>query len=235
MEIIVSKNYEEMSKNAADFIVRRMAQDKRVNLGLATGNTPTGMYKHLVQYLQLGYKIDNVHFYNIDEYCGVNGTENGTCTKYLNDELFGKTNIKAENIHLLNEKNYEQYDENVNDNGGFDTVILGIGENGHIAYNEPNTAFHTLTNVLSLTHESKVQHSEEFGGYDHVPDKAVTIGIKSIMNAKNILLMASGPKKAEIIRESLTGNITEEIPASILQLHPNLVVILDQEAAEKLS
>lgn len=234
MEIIVAKNYEEMSKNAADFLMKRMAQNTRVNLGLATGNTPTGMYKQLVQYLQLGYNIDQVHFYNIDEYCGVTGTENGTCTKYLNDELFDKTNIKAENIHLLNEQNYEHYDEDVNHNGGFDTVILGIGENGHIAYNEPNTPFDTLTHVLSLTHESKVQHSEEFGGYDHVPNKAVTIGIKTIMNAKNILLMASGPKKAGIIKESLTGKITEDVPASILQLHPNLVVLLDQVAAEKL-
>ncbi|WP_249310461.1 glucosamine-6-phosphate deaminase [Bacillus sp. FJAT-49736] len=235
MKIIVSNTYEEMSKNAADFLMKRMAQEKRVNLGLATGNTPTGMYRQLVEYLNLGYGIEHVHFYNIDEYCDVDETVPGTCAYYLQVEFFGKTKISSDNIHLLTEHNYAGYDTVIEKNGGFDTVILGIGENGHIAYNEPNTPFDTLTNVLALTHESKVQHSEEFGGYDHVPNKAVTIGIKTIMNAQNILLMANGSKKAEIIKESLTGKITEDVPGSILQLHPRVVVLLDREAAGKLS
>jgi glucosamine-6-phosphate deaminase len=234
MEIIVSKTYEEMSKNAAAYLIQRMAQNERVNIGLATGNTPTGMYQNLVQYLNLGFNIDHVHLYNIDEYCGVDGTENGTCTHYLQEQLFQKTDIKKENIHLLHEENYLNYDEEIQENGGFDTVILGIGENGHIAYNEPNTAFGTMTHTLQLTHASKMQHSEEFGGYENVPEKAVTIGIKTIMNAKNILLMANGPKKADILKESLKGLITEDIPASILQLHPNVVVFLESEAALKL-
>ncbi|WP_027416519.1 glucosamine-6-phosphate deaminase [Aneurinibacillus terranovensis] len=235
MDIVVTKSYEEMSQYAAAFLIRRMAKKGRVNIGLATGNTPTGMYSFLVQHLNLGYNIDNVHFYNIDEYCGVNGTENGTCTRYLQDNLFQKTEvIKKENIHWVHEGSYQTLDEEVGKQGGFDTVILGIGENGHIAYNEPGTPFSTLTHLVDLTDASKMQHSEEFGGYNNVPHKAVTVGVKTIMNAKNILLLANGPKKARILKEGLTGPITEEIPASVLQLHPNLYVFTDVEEVANL-
>lgn len=234
MRITVSESYEEMSKNAASFLVKRMARDGKVNIGLATGNTPTGMYEVLVEYLQLGMDAEHVHYFNIDEYCGITGTENGTCQRYLHDNFYDKIKIPEKNIHLLKEESLDVFESEIRENGGLDTIILGIGKNGHIAYNEPGTAFGTVTHTLPLTHESKLQHSEEFGGYDFVPDRAVTMGIKTIMNAKNILLVANGSEKASILRESLIGPITEQVPASILQLHPNLYVFTDAEAGEEL-
>lgn len=234
MKMTITKNYEKMSKSAAAFLLKRMAREERVNIGLATGNTPTGMYEILVKYFQLGINVDHVHYFNIDEYCGVNGTENGTCNQYLQDHFYQKLTIPEKNIHMLTEDTYNKMDGEIRKNGGLDTVILGIGENGHIAYNEPGTGFGELTHRLSLTHESKVQHSQEFGGYDFVPDTAVTMGIKTIMNAKNILLMANGSRKDGILKRSLFGPISEEIPASVLQLHPNVYVFLDAEAGIKL-
>lgn len=230
MKLVISKSYEEMSKNAAAFLMQRMARNGRVNLGLATGNTPTGMYEVLGKYLQLGFNTDHVHYYNIDEYCGVSGTENGTCNRYLQDHFYQKLSIPKQNIHVLTEDSYKTLDSEIHEIGGLDTVILGIGENGHIAYNEPGTPFESLTHTLSLTHESKLQHSEEFGGYEFVPDRAVSMGIKTIMNAKNILLIANGPKKANMVKEGLFGPISEQIPASILQLHPNVYAFFDAEA-----
>lgn len=232
--MIVSENYQDLSRQAASHLVKKLAESRRVNIGLPTGNTPTGMYGFLVQYVQLGLPIDHIHFYNIDEYCGVDGTENGTCARYLQDHFYKKAPISKSNIHLLTEETYSQLDRELEESGGLDAVILGIGENGHIAYNEPGTAFNTNTHILSLTHESKLQHGEEFGGYDHVPDAAVTMGIKTIMKAKHVILMANGVKKAGILKASLTGPVSEEIPSSILQLHPNIIVFADKEAAEKL-
>ena len=187
MKIIMSLNYEEMSKKAAEFLLNQILQGKRVNIGLATGNTPTGMYGILVKHLQLGINADNVHYYNIDEYCGVNGIEKGTCNRYLQDHFYQKLYIAEKNIHFLNEVTFKTLDSEIIENSGLDTIILGIGENGHIAYNEPGTNFGTLTHTMPLTCESKMQHSAAFGGLEHVPDTAVTMGIKTIMNAKNVL------------------------------------------------
>ncbi|MFC4618764.1 glucosamine-6-phosphate deaminase [Camelliibacillus cellulosilyticus] len=234
MEFFKATDYEEMSRVAAQFLIKQMALDRRVNIGLATGNTPTTMYRYLVQYLEFGYRIDHVHFYNIDEYCGVSGTEPGTCMRYLRDHFYDRVDMNSDHIHWLNESNWSLIDKEIETNGGMDLVILGIGENGHIAYNEPGTPFHSTTHMMDLTEASKRQHADEFGGIDAVPNQGVTLGIKSIMHARSVLLMASGSKKAEILQSSLKGPVTEGVPASILQLHPHLTIIADQAAAAAL-
>ena len=234
VKVTVTQTYEEMSEAAASFLYGRMTQTTgRVNIGLATGKTPAGLYERLVEKLSGGADIGHVHFYNIDEYCGVDRTRSGTCTRYLNDRFYRIAPIDDGNIHWLHEENADGFDQDIERHGGFDTILLGLGENGHIAFNEPGTAFATLTHIVEIAPASKHQHSEEFGGYDRVPDKAVTLGIKTIMHAQHIVLIANGSHKADILRESLTGPITESVPASVLQLHPNLHVFADNEAAAR--
>jgi glucosamine-6-phosphate deaminase len=228
LEIQVSASYEEMSRQAAAFLLHAISQNRRLNIGLATGNTPTSMYKVLLQYLELGYSVDHVHFYNIDEYCHVTGKEPGTCRYYLEKNFYEKTEIPPSNVHWLDEGNYRSIEAELASQGGLDVIILGIGENGHIAYNEPNTAFTSSTHIVDLTDASKKQHSEEFGGYVNVPDQAVTMGVKTIMHTKTILLLASGEQKRDILHNALYGPVTEENPASVLQLHPQLFVFTDQ-------
>lgn len=235
MNIIVTQDYKEMSMQSAKFVAENLLKgSKKISIGLATGNTPTGMYDILIPLINLGIFNDNVYYYNIDEYCNIDLNKDGTCKKYLMDNLYSKTSIKEQNIYFLDESNYKNYDNFISDFGGFDILILGIGKNGHIAYNEPGTPFSSLTHVQDLSFESKMQHKDDFGSINNVPEKAVTIGIKTIMNSKCILLIASGKEKAEIIKKSLKGEISENIPASVLQLHPNLHVVLDKEAASLL-
>ena len=234
MDIKVFESYSEMSRFAADVLIDRIDPEQRVNIGLATGKTPAGMYQYWVQKLNQECRLDNIHFYNIDEYCNVKGTEPGTCRKYLEDHFFQHVQVQRNQIHWLNDKNYSAFDEAIRKAGGFHTIILGVGENGHIAYNEPHTEFGSLTHQVTLTPESKRQHAEEFGGIERVPDHAVSIGIRTIMNARNIILMASGINKAKIIKAGLRGKISERIPVSVLQLHPSLLVLLDKEAASAL-
>lgn len=235
MNIVVTNDYKEMSIQSAKFIVKNLLKDnKKISIGLATGNTPTGMYEVLIPIVNLGIFDDRIFYYNIDEYCNIDLNKNGTCKKYLLDNFYNKVSIKEQNIYFLDELNYKNYDSVISDFGGFDVLILGIGKNGHIAYNEPGTSFNSLTHIQELSIESKRQHEEDFGSIENVPEKAVTIGIKTIMNSKSILLMASGKEKAEIIKKSLKGDINEQVPASVLQLHPNLHVVLDKEAASLL-
>lgn len=235
MKIVITDNYEEMSRESANFIIKSLlSENKKMTLGLATGNTPTGLYKELTSAINKGILGDNIIYFNIDEYCDIDLNKNGTCNKYLVDNFYNNVNIPAERAIYLNENNYGSYEDMLSKLGGIDVVILGIGENGHIAYNEPYAKFNTLTHVQYLSETSKLQHGEEFGGKDKVPPTAVTIGIRTIMNAKHVLLMASGDKKAEAIKKALQGEITEEMPASILQLHPNLHVVVDKEAAKLL-
>lgn len=235
MNIVITQDYEEMSMQSAKFVAKNLLKDsKKISIGLATGSTPTGMYDILVPIINLGIFNDRVFYYNIDEYCNIDLNKNGTCKKYLLDNFYIKVSINAKNIYFLDEFNYKNYDNVISDFGGFDVLILGIGKNGHIAYNEPGTSFNSLTHIQELSVESKMQHEVDFGSIDNVPEKAVTIGIKTIMNSKCILLMASGKEKAEIIKKSLKGEIDEQVPASVLQLHPNLHVVLDKEAASLL-
>ncbi|GER74677.1 6-phosphogluconolactonase [Weizmannia acidilactici] len=234
MNVKIYKDKKEVGKAAAEEILHLRKVD-RVNIGLATGNSPIECYRELVEFFSKERLPENWNFYNIDEYDNVPLDLEGTCDTYLQQRFYGPLNIPETQIHRLYADTFSTFEQELQQAGGLDFVMLGIGKNGHIALNEPGIPFGSYTHRVALTEAYKKQHADEFGGIEKVPSQGLTIGIKTIMNSKQVLLIANGLEKAEIIRKALTGPITEVVPASVLQLHPFLTVVLDQEAASGLS
>lgn len=237
MKIYKEKTYEDMSKRAADIIAEQIKNKPDSVLGLATGSTPIGMYEKLVEKYN-NHEIDfsKITTINLDEYKGLDPENNQSYHYFMNEHLFSKVNIPSANIHLPDgkeedeEKVCKEYDDIIEKSGGIDIQVLGIGENGHIGFNEPSDKFSKGTNCVNLTKNTIEVNSRFFKSIDEVPTKAYTMGIESIFSAKKIILMANSKKKADILKKALTGDITPEVPASILQKHPDVVVIGDEEA-----
>lgn len=234
MKIIIAENYEKMSEEAAEIIIKKTAENPESVLGLATGSTPEGMYRYLVKEYEAG-RIDfsRVTTVNLDEYVGLEDSHPQSFRYFMDEKFFSHVNIKKEKIHMPG-GSQEQYEELLQDLGGADVQILGIGGNGHIGFNEPADIFVKYVNVVELTEDTIKANSRFFDSVEEVPKKAVTMGIKDIMSAKTVVLMASGSGKKDIMKKALFGEITPAVPASILQLHPDLVVITDQEAGAEL-
>lgn len=241
MNVIVVENYEEMSKKAASIIASCVVLKPECVLGLATGSTPLGTYKELIE----AYNEGNVDFskaysFNLDEYYGISEENDQSYNYYMNENLFKHINIKKENTHVPSGKVEdvqsvcEEYDEMIKEHGGIDVQLLGIGQNGHIGFNEPNEKFVARTHVVSLKEDTIEANSRFFDTIEDVPKKAVSMGIKTIMKAKKIVLLASGANKADAIFDTVKGDITPEVPASVLQLHPDVTIIIDKEAASRL-
>lgn len=241
MQIIVAKNYEEMSRIAADMISRCVKDMPECVLGLATGSTPIGTYKCLVDDYKNG-KIDfsGVTTFNLDEYAGLPGENNQSYRYFMNDNLFNHVNIDAAATHIPDgmtsnpQQMCEDYDEAIIDAGGIDLQLLGIGHNGHIGFNEPAPDFPVGTHVVDLTESTINANSRLFDSIDDVPRQAFTMGIGTIMCARSVLVVASGADKADIVARAFTGPVCPDVPASVLQLHPDATVICDAEAAAKL-
>lgn len=236
MEIYILEDYDKMSKKAADVIKEQVIQKPNSILGLATGSTPEGMYKYLVEYYEnneLDFK--DVTTFNLDEYLGLDDLHEQSYHYFMDKHLLSKINVKKENIHIPDglgidiDNTCTKYDKAIESAGGIDLQILGIGLNGHIGFNEPGT-FIAETHQVDLTNDTIMANSRFFENQEDVPKMAITMGMKSIMGAKKIILMASGSSKARAIKMSLEGPITPDVPASILQLHQNLIVIIDEEA-----
>ncbi len=241
MKIYVVENYEELSKKAAEIIANEMSIKKDIVLGLATGSTPEGMYKELVNMYENGeVDFSDVTTFNLDEYYGLEDYHEQSYHYFMDKHLLGKVNVKAENTNIPSgctddiEKTCKEYDEKIESYGGLDLQLLGIGVNGHIGFNEPGDNFVGETHIVDLTEDTLDANARFFKSPEDVPKKSITMGMKSIMNAKKILLIASGEGKAEAIYKSLKGPITPKVPASILQLHKDLIVIVDKEAGSKL-
>lgn len=237
MKLYQTKNYEEMSKKAAGIISAQITLKPESVLGLATGSTPRGIYKNLIE----GYKEGSLDFsqvktVNLDEYIGLGSESRQSYRYFMNTNLFDHINIKQENTHVPNglEENIEfecdRYDSVIKDLGGVDLQVLGIGNNGHIAFNEPADFFTKGTHLESLTQSTIDANSRMFEEGEQMPDSAYTMGIKTIMDAKAVLLVANGKGKAKALKEALTGPITPKVPASILQMHKNVIVVADEEA-----
>ncbi|WDV45882.1 glucosamine-6-phosphate deaminase [Clostridiaceae bacterium M8S5] len=242
MNIIIVDNYEEMSKKAASIIMSCVVLKPNSVLGLATGSTPLGMYKELVKAYKRGdVDFSNVLSFNLDEYYGINKDNSQSYNYYMNENFFKHINIKKENTFIPSSKieDLDQackyYDQIINKHGGIDIQVLGIGQNGHIGFNEPDSKFVGETHLVNLKEDTINANARFFSSVDEVPKKAISMGIKSIMKAKKIVLLASGESKAHAIYSAVKGDITPEVPASILQLHPDVTVILDREAAMMLS
>lgn len=242
MNIIVCNDKKEFDQKAAQILASQIQNKPDSVLGLATGGTPVGMYQELIKmYENKELSFEQVKTFNLDEYVGLDKDHPQSYHAYMYENLFNHVDIKKENVNLPDgraedlEQECAAYEQKIKEAGGIDLQVLGIGHNGHIGFNEPNTPFQAVTHVVDLDERTIQANSRFFDSIDEVPRKAISMGIKSIMQAKKIMLMATGADKAEIIAKALQGPVTPEVPASVLQLHPNVTVVLDKEAASKLS
>ena len=241
MNIIVVKNYNEMSRKAAHLFVGQILQKPDSVLGLATGSTPVGLYKELIKFYNEGM-IDfrNVIAFNLDEYLGLQPDHTQSYAKFMKDNLFEHINLDSGNYHIPSgtatdfEAECDRYESLIAQAGGIDLQILGIGRNGHIGFNEPDIKFEAITHVVELDDQTISDNARFFDNIEAVPKKAISMGIKTIMQSRGIILLASGHEKAEAVAGMVSGKITPELPASVLQLHPNVTIIVDEAAASKI-
>lgn len=237
MKLLVKNDYEAMSKEVAKMIKKAIEDNPKLVLGLATGSTPKGLYKELIRM----HKEENLDFsevtsFNLDEYVGIDTKDPSSYNYFMKEYLFDHINIKAENTFIppARPKDFhiacEDYDKLIESKGGIDFQILGIGENGHIAFNEPDTSLNLGTSIIELTEDTIEVNSRFFDSIDQVPRAAISMGIGNIMNAKKIVMMVSGKNKAPIIKKILDEKkITTELPASILLLHQDVSFIVTED------
>jgi len=241
MRIIVVDNYQEMSKKAAMMIASQVMLKPNSVLGLATGDTPLGMYKELIKlYSKNEVDFKEVTTFNLDEYYGINRENSQSYYNYMIVNLFNSININRYNINVPDGMAQDVnatclgYEDKIKEAGGIDMQVLGIGGNGHIGFNEPDVNFEAKTHLVNLDEETIEANSRFFDSVVDVPVKAISMGIKTIMNSKKIILLANGINKAKTIERAINGKISPNVPASILQLHNDVTVILDSEAASRL-
>ena len=237
MEIYIEENYDALSKRAADIIVSFLKQKPTAVLGLPTGSTPQKIYEMLgkkCKRREISFK--KVKTFNLDEYSGLSPDNKQSYHFFMNKNLFSGTDINIENTFFPNDfkPDYKKYDKKIKESGGIDLQVLGIGRDGHIGFNEPGSKFSSKTREIFLAKTTIEDNARFFNDKKDVPKKAVTMGISTIMGAKKIILMASGEKKAKAIFDALSGPVSAKVPASILQRHKNVIVILDKESAKKL-
>lgn len=235
MNFVTVKTYEELSRKAADIIAAQIIVKPNCVLGLATGSSPVGTYKNLIEDNKNG-KIDfsTVTSVNLDEYVGLDGTNDQSYRYFMDNNLFNHVNIDKSKTFVPNgcakdlKAEGEAYDAMIKTLGGIDLQLLGIGLDGHIGFNEPDSCFTAPTHEVVLDESTIEANSRFFASADEVPKTAITMGMLSIMQAKKVLLVANGAAKKEIIEKSFFGPITPEVPASILQLHPDVTVIFSE-------
>ena len=237
MKIIRTANYEELSKQAAKMMITRIKSNPNIILGLATGSTPIGTYQLLIDdHLKNGTSYENITTVNLDEYAGLNPADPNSYHFFMQDKLFKHINIPASHTHLPEGtaenllEECRQYEELIKKKGGIDLQLLGIGGNGHIGFNEPGTSFDSRTHVVILDEQTRQANARFFRSIEEVPTHALTMGIATIMESKEVLLLASGKSKAEAVKQLIHGDITEELPASILKNHKSFTLIADEEA-----
>lgn len=241
MEIYVADNYESLSAKAALIVAGQICAKADTVLGLATGSTPVGMYRELIElHKKYGLDFSRVISFNLDEYLGLAPDHEQSYHYFMRENLFRHVNIRPENIHLPDGLAAdtaiacEQYEQALQRAGGIDLQVLGIGRNGHIGFNEPSASFTGPTHVVRLAEETLKDNARFFASVAEVPTHAITMGIKTIMQAQKILLLANGKEKAQAVKAAVLGAIDPAVPASILQLHHNCIFLLDREAAQYL-
>lgn len=237
MIIYAAKDYTDLSKKAANIISAQIILKRNSVLGLATGSTPVGTYRQLLlQYQEGNIDFSLVRSVNLDEYRGLSGDHDQSYRYFMNHNLFSHINIKPENTNIPNgleddaKRECRRYNELIRSLGGIDLQLLGIGGNGHIGFNEPSSVFEKETHLVTLAEHTRQSNARFFASIDEVPTHAYTMGIKSIMDAGKILLLASGEAKAQTLYTAFFGPVTPKLPASILQLHHDCVVIADEPA-----
>ena len=240
MNVIVVKSYDEMSKKAFEIMKATIKEKKNAVLGLATGSTPIGLYKEMIaDYKAGGTSYSEVSTFNLDEYVGLDYSSDQSYVYFMREHLFDHIDIKLENTNIENGKAADPAAECARYNAllaenTVDLQILGIGSNGHIAFNEPGTPFDSVTHVVDLTETTIKDNSRLFNSIDDVPKQAFTMGLSNIMTAKKIVILANGANKAKAVYGMVHGEITEDLPASILQNHSDCTLICDEAAASLL-
>ena len=241
MKIIFAKDYEELSKKAAEEMLAVIRSTPKAVLGLATGTTPLGLYARLIEDHKInGTDYRHIRTVNLDEYKGLPASHEQSYAYFMRHNLFEGLGIAPEQTNIENGMAEDEAEECARYDALLDAMprdiqLLGLGSNGHIAFNEPKTPFGSGTHVVSLAESTIKDNARLFASQDEVPRKAFTMGIRHIMQAKRILILASGANKAEAVFRMTRGQVTEEVPASVLQLHPNCTLIVDEAAAARLA
>lgn len=241
MRIYREKDYAAMSRRAANLISAEVIRRPDCVLGLATGSTPIGTYKQLIEWTKKGdLSFKEVHTVNLDEYKGLSADHDQSYRYFMQQNLFDHVDVVPENTYVPNglaedaDEECRRYDELVRSFGYADLQLLGLGRNGHIGFNEPDDSFVKETHVVDLTESTIEANARFFASADQVPKQALTMGIGCIMQARRVLLITSGADKAEAIYQAVCGPITPQCPASILQLHRDVVIVGDEAALSKL-
>lgn len=240
MKICRAKDYNDMSRKAANLISAQIIMKPNCVLGLATGSTPVGTYRQLVEWYEKGdLDFSEVMTVNLDEYKGLTRENPQSYYYFMNENLFGKVNINKTRTFLPDgtepdsKTACENYNEILRAVGDVDLQLLGLGHNGHIGFNEPGESFPTETHCIDLSEQTIKANARFFETLEEVPRQAYTMGVKTIMSARRILIIVSGEDKAEIVKRAFFGPITPQVPASILQLHRNVTLVADEAALSK--
>ncbi len=242
MLVILKDNYDSMSKEAALIVADRLRRKPNLVLGLATGSTPLGLFKELIRmHVDEGLDFSKVTTFNLDEYVGLSPRHDQSYQSFMWENLFKHINIPQQNIHLPDgmandiDAFCDWYEEEIRKCGGIDLQVLGIGPNGHIAFNEPGSSLGSRTRIKTLSEHTRKANTRYFKSIDEVPKYAITMGVGTIMDAKELLLLANGAGKAEAIKAAVEGPLTAQCPASIIQLHRKTFVIVDGDASAGLT
>ena len=238
MRIIITDSYEKMGMEAANIVAGQVYLKPNSVLGLATGSTPVSMYERLVAvHRSVGLDFSEVTTFNLDEYIGMRPDNPQSYHYFMQENFFRHINIRPENVFLPNgmatdmTAEGQRYEKLIEAKGGIDLQVLGIGQNAHIGFNEPDVKFAATTHKVELDEETIQANSRFFASADEVPRYAISMGIKTIMMAEHVILLANGSNKAAAVYKAVCGDVTPEAPASILQLHRDVAVIVDEEAA----
>jgi glucosamine-6-phosphate deaminase len=242
MLVLLNSGYEEMSREAARIVAGTVRSKPNATLGLATGSTTVGMYKELARlHQEQGLDFSRVITFNLDEYLGLAAEHPQSFHCFMRENFFTHVNVASKNIHIPDGTiggDYEEYcaayERAIREAGGIDLQILGIGRNGHIGFNEPTSSFGSRTRLKVLTNETIEDNRKFFGAGEEMPQCAITMGIGTILEAKRILLLATGAAKAETVAEAIEGPITASVTASCLQLHPDVTFVIDEAAGARL-
>ena len=239
MKVVIVENYDDMCDKAVEFVEQQVRENDRSIIGLATGSTPLGLYERMIEgHKKRGVSYKNIQTINLDEYIGIEQDHPESYHTFMNEKLFATIDIPSEQTHIPDgqaaslETECARYEEMIDQIGPVDLQILGIGENGHIGFNEPGTSVSTVTHIVELDASTRQSNARFFNSIDEVPTHAITMGIRSILKSNEIILLASGKKKAAAIKTLLSKTVSEQFPASILWKHSNVTLLVDRDAYE---
>lgn len=241
MRVVILRDQQQVSERAADLICQTVTANPRSVLGLATGGTPLGTYDELVARYGAGQvSFQQCTSFNLDEYVGLDRDHDQSYRTFMHQHLFSKTDFDPDRCHLPDgqaddfARACETYEKLIREAGGIDLQLLGIGSDGHIAFNEPGSSLASRTRIKALTAQTRQDNARFFAAMEDVPKLAITMGIGTILEAESVLLLATGSHKAEVVKSFVEGPVTAQVPASALQMHPRVTVVLDEEAAGRL-